>query len=186
MLKRLPPAPVNPLASIALPAAKEADAKVKLSPSEAAIMEKIESLDSELKKKNAEISQDQGPLSAAATEAMNGLLERVKVAEAAAEALRKQLAAAATANAAGDAQSGSQNKQIPALMPALGRMTVGVDPAELRKLKKRIKELEAGGGGGGGAVDQKAVAAAEKKYQKQIKDLETQAKKAQVRHNCSV
>jgi DNA repair exonuclease SbcCD ATPase subunit len=56
------------------------------------------------------------------------------------------------------------------------------DQTEIKKLQKRIKELEAGGGGGGNAAntaaaEKKAVAAAEKTFAKKIKDMETAARK---------
>lgn len=93
------------------------------------------------------------------------LLKRAKVAEEQVETLRKQLEAAernASRSTGGKASTGSNGGG-------------GADPMEIKKLQRRIKELESQGGGGGGgnaAGDKKALAAAEKKFEKQTKEAE--------------
>jgi chromosome segregation ATPase len=63
----------------------------------------------------------------------------------------------------------------------------GADPAEVRRLTRKVKELEdklkqangSGGGGGASAAELKQSQAAEKALQKKLKDLEGQAKRDQ-------
>lgn len=97
------------------------------------------------------------------------LLKRAKVAEEQVEALRKQLEAAER-NASRASGSGGKTAG------GAGTGGGGADPAEIKKLQRRIKELESQGGGGGGggnaAGDKKALAAAEKKFEKQTKETE--------------
>lgn len=52
----------------------------------------------------------------------------------------------------------------------------GADSAEVKRLQKRIKDLEASGSGGGGG-DKKALATAEKGFQKKLKELDTANRK---------
>jgi DNA repair exonuclease SbcCD ATPase subunit len=95
------------------------------------------------------------------------LLKRAKVAEEQVEALRKQLEAAErnASRVGGKASGGSGGGSGGG---------GGADPMEIKKLQRRIKELESQGGGGGGnaAGDKKALAAAEKKFEKQMKETE--------------
>ena len=147
------------------------------SSSEAVILEQINSLEKSSRNRGGIPEEDPN-----ASAGLSSALRRAKNAEAAVAALRKQLAdmgagaglRAGTAVAGGTAAGGSR--------PGAG---IGADPAELRKLQKRIKELEAaagiGGGSGGGAVDKKSAAAAEKKLQKALKEQETAARKEKVK-----
>ena len=139
------------------------------------------------------------------------LLARAKTAEATVASLKKQLAAvmAATmarsaADAAGAAASTSgkgaaiggaagagagRKIGVGAIAGAAGGIGGGgADPAEVRKLNRKIKELETqlkngGGGGGGGAgggaggADAKALQQNEKVLQKKLKDMESTYKR---------
>lgn len=130
------------------------------------------------------------------------LLTRAKTAEAMVVALKKQLAAvvAATAarstDAAGTAPAGSTTtasaagavagaagaSAIAVRRPAAGAVG-GADPAEVRKLNRKIKDLEAqiksgaGSGGGVASADMKALQQNEKVLQKKLKDVESNFKR---------
>ena len=99
------------------------------------------------------------------------LLKRARDAEERVESLKSQLAQASSLS------KSASSTAVGAKSGGAG----GADPAEIKKLQKRIKELESskgGGGGGGDSVgDKKAVAAAEKKFQKQMKEQETAFRK---------
>ena len=118
------------------------------------------------------------PADSDASETTAALLRRVQNAENQASELKRQLATASAASAAAVTTSGvGAGGGKSSGGKAAG---VGANPAEVRKLQKRIKELEASGGGGGGggsAVDKKAALTMEKKFQKQLKDAETAARK---------
>lgn len=124
------------------------------------------------------------------------LLKRAKAAEAKVEILKKQLFQAlqgssvqATANAdvTADNSEGADNHASVAgataarAKAAAGRGTKnGADPAEVRRLQRQVKELEAKlltAETSGGAVDKKAAAAAEKAQVKKLKDMEKQFQK---------
>jgi DNA replication protein DnaC len=149
----------------------------------------------------------QDPAAAAAAANASSLLARAKTAEAAAESYKKQLAAVlmATTAAAASTNKGASDGGAGgggAIKASSGstRRTAGVtphgggggggggaDPAEIRKLNRKIKELETqlkngggGGGGGGGGVssaESKAMLQNEKALQKKIKDLENNFKR---------
>jgi hypothetical protein len=133
---------------------------------------------------------------AAHSKSANGIvLKRAKDAEAQVALLKKQLASMATVAAAGGSSGGGSSKKG------------GDDPAkqaiEIRRLTRRVKQLEAsggggsgntasagaasskgGGGGGGGGADpkefkelQKKLIAAEKAATKKYKDADAKAKK---------
>eukprot|EP01041_Mallomonas_annulata_P006076 gene6076-12261_t len=110
------------------------------------------------------------------TESTAALLRRAQEAEMQIVILQKQVAEGGGGGGSGGGGGGGGGKKG-------GVSSAGADPAEIRKLQKRIKELEAGGGGGGGGNggggggDKKAMAALEKKFQKQLKDAETTARK---------
>lgn len=94
------------------------------------------------------------------------LMKRAKAAEAEIEDLKRQLASAGASGGGGGKGGGG------------GRAPGGgaADPAEVKALQKKIKDLEnqlnTAAGGGGGAADKKALAAAEKKFEKQSKETE--------------
>jgi DNA repair exonuclease SbcCD ATPase subunit len=104
------------------------------------------------------------------------LLKRLKEADAEIEELKSQLAAMESSGgggggvvSAGKASGG-------------GAKSGGNDSTEVKSLQKRIRELETqlskgGGGGGDSAAEKKAVAAVEKKYEKQAKELEKVTRK---------
>jgi hypothetical protein len=126
-----------------------ADAVQQLQAKLAALEKKRSTLESN----SATESHGQSGISAA-------LLKRAKEAEEKVADLRQQL---------GDAKAASR--------PAGKRGAAGgggADPAEIRKLQRKIKDLEAsgGGGGGGGGGDKKALAQQEKTFQKKMKDLD--------------
>lgn len=117
------------------------------------------------------------------------LLARAKTAEAQVIALKKQLAAvvAATAARSGEASgaapaaAGGAAGALAARRPAAGAAT-GADPAEVRKLNRKIKDLEAqiksgAGGGGVASADMKALQQNEKVLQKKLKDVESNFKR---------
>eukprot|EP01039_Chlorochromonas_danica_P003382 gene3382-3707_t len=135
------------------------------------------------------------------------LLQRARAAESQVEALKKQLAALITATAPAPdpvlsaSSEGGAGAGGGAVVAAAGGGEVvvagrnagrggGADPAEVRRLNRKIKELEGqlktlassgggGGGGGGGAssAEVKALQANEKTLQKKLKDQETSFKR---------
>ena len=100
------------------------------------------------------------------------MLKRAKAAEEQVTVLRKQLAeaeraASRTVGPTGKVSGGPAGAS-------------GADPMEIKRLQKRIKELESAAGSGGGgnaAADKKALAAAEKKFEKQMKETEKVTRK---------
>ena len=92
------------------------------------------------------------------------LLKRAKEAEEKVNDLRHQLQDAKARPAAGGKRGSGGG---------------GADPAEIKRLQRRIKELEASGGGGSGGsgADKKALATAEKGFQKKMKEMETANRK---------
>ena len=118
------------------------------------------------------------------------LLKRAKAAEAQCEELKKQLAQLMSSISEGSfvPKAASNTVGSPGAVPrkpaagpaAAATAGVGANPVEFKKLQKRVKELETqlAAAQGDGGVDKKAVAALEKKYQKQLKDQETDLKKA--------
>ena len=105
-------------------------------------------------------------------EVTNSILKRAKAAEAQVEALKHQLADMIKAGPVVAAPS------IAAATPvSKSRAAVGVNPVEFKKLQKKCKDLEDQLAKGGG-VDKKALDSIEKKYSKQIKDMEGSHKKA--------
>ena len=105
-------------------------------------------------------------------EVTNSILKRAKAAEAQVEALKHQLAEMIKAGPVVAAPT------IAAAAPvSKSRAAVGVNPVEHKKLQKKCKDLEDQLARGGG-VDKKALEAVEKKYSKQIKDMESSHKKA--------
>lgn len=99
------------------------------------------------------------------------ILQRAQAAEAQLDEARKELA---------EAKMIMSNSRVPGARgkAALAGAPTGADPAEMKKLKTRIKELEGQlSGGGGGASEKKAVQAVEKKFEKQIKETEKNTRK---------
>mmetsp|Transcript_16795 Transcript_16795/g.25247 ORF Transcript_16795/g.25247 Transcript_16795/m.25247 type:complete len:1631 (-) Transcript_16795:170-5062(-) len=86
------------------------------------------------------------------------LLKRAKAAEEKVEELKKRLTMAGGTSGKGGGRTSAG--------------TGGADPTEIKKLQKRIRELESQGGGGNSATDKKALVAAEKKFEKQSKEVE--------------
>lgn len=97
------------------------------------------------------------------------LLKRIKEADAEIAELKRQIAA--LERSSGGGMKGPTLKSSG---------NTGADPAEVKALQKKIKELETqlnSGGGGNSAAEKKAVAAVEKKYEKQAKELEKVTRK---------
>lgn len=119
------------------------------------------------------------------------LLQRAKAAEAKVEVLKKQLVAALASRGEQITAEGATNLSTtvsagatlkPAgAAPAASKVLGKADPAEIRKLQRQVKELEAklqsSQSEGGGGTDKKAVAALEKQMQKKMKDMETNFRK---------
>ncbi len=134
----------------------------------------------------------------------SSLLQRARAAEAQVVSLKKQLAAVIAATAAAPGHSGGGGGHSggggaartttatrrggaaggAAAGPAVGGGG-GADPAEVRRLNRKVKDLEeqlkkalaSGGGGGASSAEFKALQAAEKAAQKKLKDLETSSKR---------
>jgi hypothetical protein len=104
------------------------------------------------------------------------LLKRVKEADLEIAELKKKIAALER-NATGGGGGGGKGSGTSASKG--GGSGGGADPAEMKALQRRVKELETqlNSGGGGGAAEKKAVAAVEKKYEKQAKELEKVTRK---------
>lgn len=108
--------------------------------------------------------------------ASNSLMKRARDAEERVASLKRELAELRNSRGGDSGAKGGAGA-------AAGGGSSAADQAEIKKLQKRIKELEASGGGGGGnaastaAAEKKAVAAAEKNFAKKIKDMETAARK---------
>ncbi len=131
---------------------------------------------STLKKKDAqaipEVVQSSGDDAPAAS---SSLLRRAKEAEKQVDILKKQLLQALE-QASSDTSGGTKGDK--------SKEGGAANPIEVRKLTRKVKELEeklakggGGGGGGGGegneAANKKLLAQTEKKYEKRIKELET-------------
>ena len=129
--------------------------------------------------------------------APSSLLARAKSAEAAVVNLKKQLAAvvaatAARANTESSTAGATAQTTSATTGPAgtvrrsagAGGASGGADPAEVRKLNRKIKELETqiksgagNGGGGASSAELKALQQSEKVLQKKLKDAENNFKR---------
>jgi myosin heavy subunit len=106
---------------------------------------------------------------------LNSLLRRAKEAESTVEKLKRQLALMLTVQQQSTSSAQKKSSDI----------SSAIDGAEIRRLHRRIKELEnqvvvaksSSQHGNDGVADKKALAAIEKQLQKKIKDLETAFKK---------
>jgi DNA repair exonuclease SbcCD ATPase subunit len=99
------------------------------------------------------------------------LIKRAKAAEEKVKSLQKELTAAKKAAPKGKAAAGGSGKGS------------AEDAKEIKSLNKQIKDLEkqlnsgGGGGGGGGAKEKIALANQEKKFKKEMKEVETSNRK---------
>lgn len=121
----------------------------------------------------------------------SSLLARAKAAESQVQSLKKQLAAVIAATSNNNSASTQGDGNVPSNKAAASKISstaptsnTGADPAEVRRLNRKIKELEAqlksaqtSGSGSGGGVDSKALQAAEKQLQKKLKDQENSYKR---------
>ncbi len=115
------------------------------------------------------------------------LLQRAKSAENQVQSLRKQLAAVIAATAQAPVPAAGGRPTTAAVRQGAVAKTVvsqGVDAAEVRKLNRKIKELEtqlknnaSSGGGPNAGAEIKAMQLAEKQLQKKLKDQETLLKR---------
>lgn len=117
----------------------------------------------------------------------SSILIRARNAEKMVESLKKQLAAIVAVQAETQNRPPESGPETATGPGRLQRASIagrgGADPAEVRKLNRKIQELEiqlknGGGAGGGGGNDDKKAQINEKQMQKKLKDLEASNKKA--------
>lgn len=111
---------------------------------------------------------------------MTSILQRAKDAEEMVEKLKKQIAVILSTKT----DDAEDSTKLTNANPTTSRREKMMEAAEIRKLQKKIRELElqvqhfkSQVSSGNAVTDKKALLATEKQYQRKLKDLESQSKK---------